>query len=65
MKVNRQEDEQGKLETITFSAEQGETVVDFKTAVAKWIKNNTSMTWQDVFTRLVVLEGNRITIDMR
>lgn len=64
MKVYKEETTAGVLQTITFRADEGQTVETFKNEVKTWMAAYHPMSWQEFFERLVVLEANRITISV-
>lgn len=63
MRVVKEENESGGLNTLTFRPES-ENPEEFKAAVKTWIQANyPNMTWEEFFMRLAV-EVGRITLKM-
>lgn len=63
MRVIKEEAPEGVLETLTFRQED-ESLQDFRTAVKKWLKDKTSIGWEEFFDRLQSWEDDRIIISM-
>lgn len=64
MKIYKEETPDGTLQTITFRADDGQTIEGFKNEVKAWLVVNQPMGWEEFFNRLVMLEATRITISM-
>ena len=65
MKIIEEKTDSGELLTLTFRSDESESTADFKQAVRVWLTDNyPDMTWQEIFTRMVILGSDRIILDM-
>ena len=64
MKVIERSTAAGVLQDLTFRPDE-ETFAELKTAVKSWLATNyPTMTWENFYDRCLVIEADRMVIDM-